>query len=295
MSVFFLETLELGLLYSTIGLSITFLFRVVGFPDLTPDGSFILGAAVSFNLVESGYSLFIVYSAGILSGMFAGIITAIIHKKLNISKLLSGILVSLALYSVSLRVLGSANKYYVENQSIYGNILSDQNILGLIVLSLTVLLFFIFLFFYLKTKQGLLIRALGDSEESFKYRGLNTLTLTVIGVSLGNGVASLSGVIISQYQGFVDISMGIGITIGALTSMVIGESILRPYNVFLLLLSPILGSIIFQYILATSLEVGLVPTDLKAVISIITILLLYIQFKAQKKNTNNRQIGNRSF
>jgi len=159
----------------------------------------------------------------------------------------------------------------------------------------TALLFFIAVFFYLQTKQGLLIRALGDSEDSFKYRGISTLTLTIIGVSLGNGIASLSGAIISQYQGFVDISMGVGITIGALTAMVIGESILRPYNVFLLLASPILGSIIFQYILATSLEVGLVPTDLKAVISIMTILLLYLQFKSQKKNTSTRQIGNRSF
>jgi putative ABC transport system permease protein len=295
MDSFLLETLEIGLLYSTIALSITFLFRVVGFPDLTPDGSFILGAAVSFYLSENGYSLILVYTGGMLSGALAGTITALVHKKLNVSKLLSGILVSLALYSISLRILGSANKYYENDQSIYGSILGTESISGLLILIATALLFFIIVFFYLKTKQGLLIRALGDSEDSFKYRGINTLTLTIIGVALGNGIASLSGAIISQYQGFVDVSMGVGITIGALTAMVIGESILRPYNVFLLLASPILGSIIFQYILASSLEVGLVPTDLKAVISIITILLLYLQFKAQKKNTNNRQIGNRSF
>lgn len=286
---------QLGLLYSLPAIAITVLFRIVGFPDLTPDGTFTLGAAVS--LISLSYcSIYISFILAFFIGAFFGTLTALTHIYLNVSKLLSGILIGLGLYTVNLRTLGTSNAVFPIDKGLFGNILLEQNqFLGSLAIGVFIFFIFIVIFWGFSTKTGLLLRALGDNELAFDSRGIPKKWLTILGVSFGNGIASLGGAVIADYQGFIDISMGVGLVISSLTAVIIGETILRPNSLLLLLLSPILGSIVFQFILSLSLIVGLAPTDLKALISVLTLIFIAVdQIRIRKQGKITNQIGNKN-
>ena len=289
-------SLVIGLLYSVLALGTITSFRIAGFPDMTPDGSFLMGAALSGICVLNGCSWWISIIVGCLGGVFCGMITAFLYLRFHISKLLSGILNMTMLYSVSLRIMGRSNISLqgFENTlwqmfNSYDNIYISLSLCLIIV----IILFAIYLFF-LNTIPGLRLRALGDSESTFQNKGFPISAYTYIGLSISNAFAALSGALVSQYQCFVDVGMGTGVVIISLAGIIIGETLLKPEKTSSLLTAAVLGMIIYEGVITFCLQLGLPATDLKIATAIMTIVFIALRQIRNTKSNNNRQIGNQS-
>jgi putative ABC transport system permease protein len=243
-----------GLLYSffTIGLSIS--FRVLNYPDLTLEGSVILGGAVSFNVLKAGYDPFTALLAGLLFGSLAGMFTAVQYLYFKVSKLLSGIITTAILYSINIRLLGGrANARFDDVKTLFDVVNPSRSQAGdlllLAALVAAIVLFFALLF---NTKLGYLLRTLGDNSSFLVSLGSAPGRLTVIGLAIANAVAGAGGAILVQYKNTCDVNMSFGLLTGALAAMIIGESFLAARKMWQYLISGVLGTI------AYNLAVGLV-------------------------------------
>jgi len=286
--------ITIGIVYSLLALSVIFSFRVLGFPDLTPDGSFIVGASVGGIILLNTNSIILALVLSSIIGALFGMLTAILHNELKISKLLSGILIMTMLYSVSLRIMGTSNLSLIKIKTLWiSNYSESSQYINLVIAIIIVSIVFAFLYLLLKTNIGLQLRALGDSETTAKNVNLNIKKLNIIGLGISNGIAGIAGCIISQYQGFVDITMGAGLVIIGLASIIIGEILLKPKNVFTLLLSGVIGMIIYQGIITIALRLGLPSTDMKIATVILTILFIFVEKFRESSVVIDRQIGNR--
>lgn len=287
--------ITIGIVYSLVALSVLFSFRILGFPDLTPDGSFIVGAAIGGIILSRTNSIILAIILSFVVGTVFGILTALLHNKLKISKLLSGILTMTLLYSVSLRIMGTSNLSLIKYNTLWISDYSESSqYYNLLIAIIITFIIFNLLYFFLKTNLGLRLRALGDSESTSKNVNLNINKLNIIGLGVSNGLAGIAGCIIAQYQGFVDITMGTGLVIISLAAIIIGETILKPKNVLFLLFSAIIGMIIYQSIITIALRLGLPTTDMKVATVIITILFIFIEKIRKDSGSVNRQIGNRN-
>lgn len=287
--------LTIGIVYSLLALSVVFSFRILGFPDLTPDGSFIVGASLGGIILINTNSIVFALISSFLVGALFGMLTAFLHNRLKISKLLSGILIMTMLYSVSLRIMGTSNLSLIKLKTLWvSNYSPSSQYFNLAVSVIIITVVFIALYLLLKTNIGLKLRALGDSEQTAKNINLEIKRLNLFGLSISNGIAGIAGCIIAQYQGFVDITMGTGLVIIGLASIIIGEILLKPKNIFTLLLSGIVGMIIYQGIITIALRLGLPSTDMKIATVVITILFIFIERLRKKSLAIDRQIGNRN-
>lgn len=292
-------SLTFGLLYSILALGTMTSFRLVGFPDMTPDGSFLIGAAVSGVCLIGGCPWWAAIILGSLGGVLCGLLTAFLYRCIRISKLLSGILNMTMLYSIALRVMGCANLSLNNNYAAKTlwhiiNPSEENQYVSLLVCLLIVSLLICLYTLFLKTISGLRLRALGDSEDTFLKKGLPVSKYTYLGLAISNALAALSGSLVSQFQGFVDAGMGTGVVIISLAGIIIGETLLKPKRVFPLLLAAVLGMIIYEGIISCCLQLDLPPTDLKIATAVVTIFFIgWRQMKNLKSNTN-RQIGNQS-
>jgi len=269
-------SVELGIIYAIMALGVFLSFRTLNMPDLTVDGSFVLGAAVSAILCcknKPGLGLAVSFMAGCL----AGSITALLHTRLKIQPLLCGILSMLALYSINLKVMGNrANIPLINNSTIYNlpRWAYQEDYIKLIISTMILLMVLAGLALFLKTRLGLVLRATGDNEYMVRAQGVNTDFTKLIGLALSNGLVALSGSLIAQYQSFVDISMGIGMVIIVLASVIIGEMLFGTKSLLRQLTAVILGAILYRLVIALALELGMPPTDLKLVSAIIVTLAL---------------------
>jgi putative ABC transport system permease protein len=287
--------LQLGLLYSIPALAVTFSFRVVGFPDLTPDGSFTFGASIGAILLLNGFPIWTVIPVAAVGGAIAGMVTAQLHAKLKISKLLSGILVMTMLYTLSLRTMKTSNLSLLNTGTLMGNLSETQNyVFALAIIAILTAAISFGIWAFLRTELGLRIRAAGDSDSALEQRGFERSGLYLIAIALANGLVAISGVFISQYQGFVDVSMGIGLTINCLAAMIIGETLFRPQRVSTLLVSPIVGMIIYQLVVAVALRLGLAATDLKLATAVMALFFVALDRFRMGAGQISRQIGNRN-
>ncbi|MFY9412254.1 MAG: ABC transporter permease [Dethiobacteria bacterium] len=266
-----LSSVELGVIYAIMSLGVFISFRTLNMPDLTVDGSFVLGAAVSAVLCTAGRPL-----AGIIlalaAGALAGSVTALLHTKLKIQPILSGILTMLALYSINLKVMGNRANIPLLNQKTIFNLPEWMPGPDYAALTISLLLLFtvmILLYFFLKTKIGLVLRATGDNEQMVRALGVSTDLTKLIGLALANALVALSGALIAQYQSFADVGMGIGMVIIGLASVIIGEAIFGTSNLLRRLIAVILGSIVYRLAIAFALELGMPPTDLKLISAVI--------------------------
>jgi len=287
--------LTIGIIYSIVSLSVIFSFRVLGFPDLTPDGSFIVGASIGGIIIQASNSIVLALIISFIIGSVFGLLTAFLHNRLKISKLLSGILTMTLLYSVSLRIMGTSNLSLMDYPSLWiSNYSFNSQYYNLLISIIILSIIFFLLFVFLKSNLGLRLRALGDSEETAKNINLNIKQLNYVGLAISNGIVGLAGCITSQYQGFVDITMGTGLVIICLASIIIGETIVKPQNIFQLLLSALIGMIIYQVIITITLQLGLPTTDMKIATVVITIIFIFIEKIKMDSGKINRQIGNRN-
>ncbi|MBN2509939.1 MAG: ABC transporter permease [Spirochaetales bacterium] len=293
-----------GLVYGMMVLGVFITFRILDFPDLTVDGSFPLGAAIFASMATSGFPVLFAVFVSFLGGVLCGAITALIHNKLKVPSLLAGILTMTMLYSVNIRVLGnkanlpllgtetSLTRVVDFAQRIFGTGISESWIILVFFILLTAGIKIILdLFFH--TDVGLTLGALGSNEQMVVSQGVNPEILKMTGVGLSNGIVALSGAFAAQYQGFADVSLGQGIVITGLASVMIGEFIIHSNRIELLTLRVILGSLVFKGIMYLGRYYGyyinLTPNDLKLITGLMIILSLFLT-KWQKAQRTERNI-----
>src|SRR5215210_2135510 len=280
--------LVLGLAFACMAMGVYLTFRVLAFPDLTVDGSLPLGAAVSGVLiVNSGWHPWATLPLAMTAGVLAGTATALLNTRFNINGLLAGILVSIGLWTVNLRVMGDrANLPLLGTDTVLtpfrpvaagpaqalGVNPGDVAALGVCLLLVAVAIGF--LNWFLHTELGLALRATGDNERMVRAMGISPATMKLLGLTLANGLVGLSGALVAQYQGFSDVGIGLGMIVAGLASVIIGETLLRPRGVLATIGSVALGSIVYRLVIAAALFIGLGPTDMKLVTSVIVILAL---------------------
>lgn len=283
----FKGSLELGIIYAIMALGVFISFRTLNMPDLTVDSSFTLGAAFSAILCVSGHPILGLIAA-FLAGCAAGSITALLTTKLKIQPILSGILMMLALYSINLKVMG--NKSNIPLTKLLGiptifSPFDDTAIVDyikLIIPAVILVLIMFLLYLFLKTKFGFVLRATGDNDKMVRALGVDTDLTTIIGLAISNGLVALSGALIAQYQAFTDLSMGIGMVVIGLASVIIGEVIFGTGSLFRRLLAVVLGAVLYRFIIAIALELGMPSQDLKLVSAVIVTIALSLGIISNK-------------
>jgi putative ABC transport system permease protein len=251
----FATAILVGLLYSlfTIGLSLS--FRVLNYPDITLEGSVILGGALSFNALHAGLDPFSAILVGALGGAVAGLFTAIQYLYFGVSKLLSGIITTAILYSINIRLLGGRANVRFENiRTIFDVINPSHNRnIDILVLGLVVFLIVIACTALFRTRGGILLKALGDNEAFIVSLGQNPKVVTLTGLALSNAVIGLGGAVLVQYKNTCDVNMSFGLLISALAAMVLGETILQARKMWLYLIGSIVGTVIYNLAIAVVL------------------------------------------
>ncbi|EHQ30240.1 ABC transporter permease [Mucilaginibacter paludis] len=276
---FFLSALLQGLCFSGIALGIYISMRIFNIPDITTDGSYTLGGVVTAVLLTHHLPGSVILPAVIVAGAIAGALTGLIHTKLKINALLAGILVMTALYSVNLVVMGRSNLPVISLPTLFDavKLVADANQNSFYILIVFVLLITLLIGYLLKTDFGIAMRATGNSESMIKALGVNTDRMKIIGLALANALTAVSGYLMTQFQGFADISMGIGIVIWGLGSVIIGETLINWFSitsVWLSLAAVLLGAILFQLVLAVTLTIGVDPNLLKLVTAVFVLLIV---------------------
>ena len=265
---------ELGIIYAIMALGVFISFRTLNMPDLTVDSSFTLGAAFSAVLCVAGYPVSGIIAA-FIAGCVAGTATALLTTKLKIQPILSGILMMLALYSINLKVMGGKSNIPLSRILGVPTVFSPffdtalERYIALILCTVLLALVILLLYYFLKTKFGLVLRATGDNDKMVRAAGVDTDFTTIVGLALSNGLVALSGAMLAQYQGFTDISMGIGMVVIGLASVIIGEVIFGTGSLLRRLIAVVLGAVLYRFIIAGALELGMPPTDLKLVSAVI--------------------------
>jgi len=270
---------NLGFLYSFMALGVFITYKIYDFADITVDGSFTTGAAVAAVLIVSGMDPFFVLIISFLAGAAAGFLTGFIHTKFKINGLLAGILVMTGLYSVNLRIMGKSNIPLLNSPSFvtffekFNPDINSEIWLCICLVLFTGIIWLIISVFF-KTDFGISMRATGDNPIMVSAAGVNVSFMKIFGIALANGLVGISGALVSQYQGFADIGMGVGAIVFSLASVIIGEALIKKSSILLRTLSVIIGSIIFRLMVALALYVGLDPNDLKLITAVFVFFTL---------------------
>lgn len=282
-----------GVLWGIMTLGLFISFKILDFPDLTVDGSFALGGAVSAVLIVKLHldpyaSLLVAFVAGGL----AGFATGLLNTKLKIPGILAGILTMIALYSINIRIMGQANTPLLSTKTILSlfedNLGIDKTLGSLIIGSVFSLGIVFILYWFFGTELGSVIRATGNNERMVRAQGVDTDAAKNVGLMISNALVSLSGAMVAQSQGYADVGMGTGTIVVGLASIIIGEVIFgRRFSFWYRLLSAVLGSVVYRVIIAVVLQLGLKSTDLKLLTAIIVALALGIP--VFKKNMAKRR------
>jgi len=283
-----LGALESGLVFALVAFGVFMSFRILEFPDLTVDGSFPLGAAVSAIMIVSGVNPWLATFAAFFAGMLAGMVTAFMNTKLGILNLLASILTMIALYSVNLRIMGKPNIALLGETTVLTSTESwgvPYYVATPIAFSVVVLVVFFFLLKFLNSQKGLAMRATGANARMASAQGINTDRMIILGMAISNGLVGLAGSLFAQSQGSADITMGVGVIVIGLASVIGGEAIISPKTMFLALLGCVVGSILYRFAIALALNadfIGLKAQDL----NLITAVLVAFAIVAPKFKAN---------
>jgi len=312
-------SIESGIIYAIMALGVYLSFRILDFPDLTVDGSFVTGAATAATLIVAGVNPFFATIAALIVGFIAGAITGLLHTVGKINPLLSGILMMIALYSINLRIMGRSNVPLLNEETIMTKVRDFWSSLGidsmlnnmllamgfegtlprtwgiLIVMLIITILFKLFTDWLLQTEIGLAIRATGDNKRMIRSFSANTSWFIILGLGLSNAMVAFSGALIAQYGSFADIGMGIGMIIIGLASVIIGEAIFGTKTLARATLAVIGGAIIYRIVVSLALRVQFLETgDVKLITASIVILALILpqiirNQKVKKQKEKKRQ------
>ncbi len=273
--------IEEGLIYAIMTLGVYITYKILDFPDLSVDGTFPMGAALTAALILKGVppvlTLFLAFGFGAL----AGCITGLIHVKLKVRDLLSGIIVMTALYSVNLRIAGKANLPIFSKETIFENAWLDQVVpaalqpyLTAIILFIIVLVCKVLLDLYLQTRSGYLLRAVGDNETLVTSLAKDKGVVKILGLAIANGFAALAGCVYCQERGFFEISVGTGTMVFGLASVIIGTKVLKRFGAIKATTAVVLGSIVYKGCVSLAIAMGMEASDLKLITSLLFLLIL---------------------
>ena len=289
-------TFTIGWILSLLALGVFISFRIFAFPDITVDGSVTLGASVAATLLVHGVSPTLASLAGFFAGLAAGACTGTLYTRFKVNPLLSGILVMTALYSVNLHIMGrsnlpllSVNTLVTQSERVGMKLMGgatvfhlarwevsvrDAAVLGAIVLA--VCLTGTALYLFLRTNLGMAMRATGDNVLMIRALGVNDANMIVFGIAISNGLVALAGALLAQYQGFADVSMGIGMVVWGLASVIIGEALVGTSQLGMTIIGAVMGSILFRLLVAVVLRWGLNPNDLKLITAVFVFFALIV-------------------
>ena len=281
-----LSVLEQGMIYAIMALGIYITYTILDFPDLTVDGSFPLGAALSAVLITKGVNPILTLLVTFAAGAFAGII----HVKLKVRDLLSGIIMMTALYTVNLRIAGRANLPIYNMTTLFDNDFVRNVFKGglaqfsnvIIILVITLVMKFL-LDWYMSTKSGYLLRAVGDNETIVTSMGVDKGITKIIGLAIANGLCSLSGCIFAQQQRYFDISMGTGTMVIGLASVIIGISLLKKATFLRVTSSVVIGAIVYKACVAIAIKLGMPSSDLKLITAVLFLIILVLGMDRNKR------------
>lgn len=270
-----MSALELGCIYALVALALFLSFRVLNIADMTTDGSFTLGCAVSATIAVAGHPL-LALPAAMLAGAAAGAVTAMLQTKFRIPSILAGIITNTGLYTVNLAVMGfSSNVNMMKTETLFTLLKAS---LGdgykLVPAALLVVVMGALLVLFLKTRLGLSIRATGDNPDMVRASSINTAFTITIGLMLSNSLTALSGAVLAQYQKTADINLGTGMVIIGLASLIIGETLMPKGKTWMKVLGAILGSILYRFIIAIALRLNLPSECLKLISAVIVALAI---------------------
>lgn len=293
-----LGTLQLGFIYAILALGIFITFRVMNTPDLTVDGSFTFGLAVSAVLAVSGHPL-LGLAAGFFCGMVAGTVTGFLQTKAGIHPLLAGILTMSGLYSINLLVMGgSPNVSLLQSSTIFTNLrralpqVPKDYVLLVTVVFLSLLCAAVLTWFF-HTGLGLALRATGNNAAMVRASSINSDAMQVLAIALANGFAGLAGSVLTQYQNYADINAGLGIIVVGLASVIIGEVIIRKRSILGGLLAAMTGAVIYRLLIALALYLNFFPAYMLRLVSavIVAITLAIPQIRQRIRDARIRREG----
>ncbi|WPQ67474.1 ABC transporter permease [Weissella paramesenteroides] len=269
-----------GLIWATLGFGLFLTFRILDFPDMTVEGTFPLGAATAVTLISNGVSPIIATICAALVGSLAGLVTGLLYTKGKIPILLAGILTMTAAYSVNLRIMGQANRSLLGKDSLFSyhflKIL-PPNFPVIVIGLIMIVLLTICLALFLKTELGQSFIVTGDNPKMARSLGINTDNMTILGLMIANGLIGLGGALVSQNNGFADVNMGVGTIVVALASIIIGEVVFTDtLTLTERLITIVIGSIFYRFVLVIVLYIGFNADDLKLVSAIILGLALML-------------------
>lgn len=287
--------ISLGLLWAIMTIGVYITYRILNIADLTVEGSITMGAAIAAKALTGGVNPYLAIILAFFGGMIAGLFTGILHTKLKIPALLSGILTMIALYSVNLRIMGTSNLSLIRAETVYMPFqamgLNQNNaaiVVGLICVSILVAI----LYWFFGTEIGSVIRATGNNPHMVRAQGANTDLTIVIGLVLSNGLVAVSGGLIAQSQRFADIQMGTGSIVIGLASVIIGEVLFSRNGFLSKLTSLVLGAVIYRVIIAFVLKLGMPANDLKLFTAITVAIALALPiFKEYLQTLKKSSMG----
>lgn len=292
-----------GLLYGIMVLGVFITFRILDFPDLTVDGSFPFGAAVMASLLSAGANPLLALLLAFAGGVLAGCVTAAIHNYLKVPNLLAGIITMTGLWSINLRVMGDrANLNLLKVDTLQGQVQGLIEKVGvphdwslLVMFILVALAIKLLLDVFFRTDLGLTLGAMGNNQQVAVSAGVNPNTLKFIGVGLSNGLVALSGAFACQYMGYADVSLGQGIIVSGLASVLLGEFLFKTSRIYLITLKVLLGSILFRGLMYLARyagdSVGLKPSDNRLITSAMIVVALAIPLLQKWYKTNKAAAG----
>lgn len=286
-----LGILEEGLIYAILALGVYITYSILDFPDLSVDSTFPLGSAVTAAMLVAGIPAPAALLVSFLSGVLAGTVTGLIHVKLKVVDLLSGIIVMTGLYSINLQIAGGANLAFFGSSTIFENSLTDPlwaspvGYFTVVIISLAaVVLVKVLLDVYLKTRSGYLLRAAGDNDTLVTSLAKDKGTVKIIGLALANGLVALSGSIYCQKQGFFEISTGTGSMVIGLASVIIGTKLFKRASFMKTTTAVIIGSILYKACIAAAMAVGIFPTSyMKFLTAALFLIILVISNRSKRK------------
>ena len=284
-----------GLIWGLMALGVLITFRLLDVADLTVDGSFTLGAAVTVMLIIAGWPAWLAMLVAVIAGILAGLCTGLLHVKLGIPVILAGILTQFSLYSINLRIMGmAANKALSVDK--YNLILSSRNITSSILTSLVIAFVLVCVFYwYFGTEQGSALRATGSNPAMSRALGIDIGAMKILGLAISNGVVALSGGVMSQSQGFADINMGRGAIVIGLAAVIIGEvlgkAILGKHlNFFGTMSFVVIGGVVYYLVVVLVLWLRLNSNDLKLITAVIVALFLAVPYLREQRKTSFKRL-----
>lgn len=284
-----------GILWGLMTLGVYFTFRILNVADMTVDGSFATGGAITAVLICKGMNPVLTLIFVFITGTICGFVTGFMNTKLKINILLASILTQIALYSINIRIMGKANTPLLGNPTMMSQLKSLFDgkittttcslIIGVVVIAIVIAI----CYWFFGTEYGSAIRATGSNENMVRAMGVNTDTTKIVGLMLSNGLVALSGAFVAQSQGYADVGMGTGTIVIGLASIIIGEVIFGShFGFWYTLISVVFGSIVYRIVIAVVLQLGLKSTDLKLLTALIVAISLSVPVFKSKIDKRRR-------